>query len=249
MATCRRCQSEVTAPEGTQCDRCDVEYCSKSCENLHWKKHKNSCAKNRPKPGGGGGRAFGGGARISPSGPAKLSPSLGLDEPVPDPFTRLDKNKFLHDRPEVDTYRILIDTYRLRMEDNAVIEGKATPKSLYEPGVSDATDGFRAFLDKVKGKPRLLPPWWSEEKQAECEALGGDGGERWYSLRAKVTKASVIQHYGDELFPMQLRMMGEPIYGSAPGGGNGSMMRRMFAEREAGTSQYQHISHIDASGR
>ncbi|KAK2003939.1 MYND finger [Colletotrichum falcatum] len=244
--TCKKCRKEVSEADWTECDRCDVKYCSRSCLNLHWKNHKKACAKNRnnrPVPqatprGGGGGTAW------SPSEP---TPRRGLDQPILGPFTKLGQGTFLHDRPEVDVYRILIDAYRLRMEDTFNLDLVATPKSLYCNGVTDATEGFREFLARAGRVRSLLPPWWNAEKQTECETLGQQAEHKWYSLKDKVSKGDIIQHYRDDQFPMQLRMLGEAIYGIGPGGHNGSMMRQMMADREAGTSEFRHFTHLDAS--
>lgn len=54
-----------------------------------------------------------------------------VEQHVPDPFTRLDDGKYLHDRPEKDVYRLLIDAFRMRSEDDMKLENKPTPNSIY----------------------------------------------------------------------------------------------------------------------
>jgi mitochondrial splicing suppressor protein 51 len=78
-----------------------------------------------------------------------------------------------------------------------------------------------------------LPAWWDDETQEECEALGTTD-QGWPSLRNKISKADVIRHYGDEKFPMHLRMFGELVYGRGIMGQDGSMIRKMLAAQESG---------------
>ncbi|KAF4822729.1 hypothetical protein CGCSCA5_v002456 [Colletotrichum siamense] len=235
-AACQKCKKDIT-DEGAECDRCDVKYCSKSCQNLHWKNHKKSCARTRTaNPSEPPRYTTYGWAPPSSStawNPSRPTPSRGLEAPIVNAFTNLEKRTYLHNRPEKDVYEILIDCYRLRMEDDAKIVGIMEPDSIYASRSSDGKAGFRRFLEtarrSVNGK--LLPPWWNDEKQQECEAMAADAGG-WSSLKTKLSKADVIQHYGDDHFPMQLRMIGKFVWGSAPGGQDGTQIRRMLASRE-----------------
>ncbi|KAF6806481.1 mynd domain-containing protein [Colletotrichum sojae] len=238
---CHKCQTDFTEP--STCERCDVEYCSRKCQINDWKTHKKRCARTRGAPAPA---PETGSTRYDP-GAGRPSPRRGLDQPIVAPFTRLEEGTYLYDRPEQDVYRILVDTYRLRMEDNLKIDGTREPDCIYSPGQTDGLPGFRRFLAAAatKMRGRLLPPWWSEEKQKECEKLGAESG--WYSLKSKITKADVIEHYGDDHFPMQLRMVGEFVWGIAPGGMNGTPMRQMLAMKESGSLPGTSFVHIDAS--
>ncbi|RYP79911.1 hypothetical protein DL770_006450 [Monosporascus sp. CRB-9-2] len=129
------------------------------------------------------------------------------------------------DRPEKDTYKLLIDAYRLRLNDVAMIEGVVEPDSVYASATNDPLPGFRRFLDKASATTGgLLPPWWSADKQRECEDLGMSSatGDGWTSLRKKIQKGDVTDHYGDAKFPMQLRMLAEAVYNRGLGGQGGS---------------------------
>lgn len=164
------------------------------------------------------------------------------------PFTRLDRCIYLHDRPEGDTYQLLVDTYRLRLEDVYLHEGAVLEpdSSIYASATNDPLPGFGRFLARARAKIGLLPPWWSAEKQAACERLGMHAGEgHWASLRRRVQKAEVAAHYGDPRFPMQLRMLGEAIYGRGIAGADGTMMRKMMVEQEAGRG---HVAVLDLRG-
>jgi splicing suppressor protein 51 len=141
-------------------------------------------------------------------------------------------------------YRILIDTYRLRVEDIYKLEGEVMENSLYS-GSSNGLIGFRQFLRKASARKGLLPPWWTPEKQKECEEFGMTSSD--HNLKFATDKADIIEHYGDIQFPMQLRMVGESIYGSAPGGSDGSAMRKMLAAMEGGGFEGMQGSMFDAS--
>lgn len=193
-----------------------------------WKAHKKVCGRD------------GGTAPGSPSGPdapiagTMLSPPKGLDQPISEPFTRLDNGTWLHDRPEKDVYRLLIDAYRLRVEDYYKLEGEADADSLYG-GAPNGLKGFKNFLRLAGSRRGLLPPWWNAEKQRECEDFGMDSSQ-FQDLRCAVEKSDLIEHYGDPRFPMQLRMLYPAVYRRGPGGQDGTAMRKAMVAMEQGTA-------------
>ncbi|KAE8336067.1 hypothetical protein BDV24DRAFT_178855 [Aspergillus arachidicola] len=144
-----------------------------------------------------------------------------------------------HSRPqnleEKGVYKLLIDTYRMRMEDQYTIEGEVDEDSIYS-GRPDSRDGFRRFLRLVEKKRGLLPPWWSPEKAKACVAYGLNK-DNWSSLDCCAEKGDFIEHYGDPTFPMQMRMFGEQIYGRGPGGQPGFQMMQMMMQAEKGEIQ------------
>ncbi|RYP73610.1 hypothetical protein DL771_003498 [Monosporascus sp. 5C6A] len=220
---------------------------------LDWKTHKKRCARNRGGNGPGGATAtWSAGGSTSSAARSNSTDSTAatggaLEGGNPMPFTRLEKGTYLHDRPEKDTYKLLIDAYRLRLADVAKIEGVVEPDSIYASATNDPLPGFRRFLDKASATGGLLPPWWNADKQRDCEDLGmSSAGGGWTSLRKKIQKGDVTDHYGDAKFPMQLRMLAEAVYGRGPGGQDGSMARRMMAMQEAGALP-GHMLHFDAS--
>jgi splicing suppressor protein 51 len=149
------------------------------------------------------------------------------------PFTNLIRGTWLHDRPEIDVYRLLIDAYRLRVEDIYKMEGKLMEGSIYDHN-PDGLLGFQSFLRSAATIPDLLPPWWNDEKKAACERLGMDASQ-WSDLRCAVEKSDVIEQYGDPQFPMQLRMLAEKVYKRGPGGSDGTAMLKMMASMEQGS--------------
>lgn len=85
----------------------------------------------------------------------RLVPNPFADH-VKNPFTRISNGTWLHDHSEKDTYRLLIDAYRLRMEDDHVHGHENTSGSVYT-GVPDGLRGFQRFLQLAAARPVLLP--------------------------------------------------------------------------------------------
>jgi splicing suppressor protein 51 len=161
---------------------------------------------------------------------------------VEKPFHRLDTETWLHGRPEEDVYKLLIDTYRLRMDDDYKFDGEADTDSIYG-GALDGRQGFQCFLRTAHRKRHLLPPWWSQEKAAECVGVGMKKG-KWSDLACTIEKSDIIEHYGSPMMPMQLRMFGEQIYGRGPGGQSGASMLKLQKMAENGGDGL-HMSHLD----
>ncbi|KAI9855040.1 MAG: hypothetical protein M1813_000584 [Trichoglossum hirsutum] len=229
-ANCAKTESELSGINLKRCAKCQTTmYCSRGCQKTDWKKHKRVCASNAA-------------SAASPSGSTSAEqPPKGLSVVIDKPFHRLETQSWLHDRPEQDVYKLLIDTYRFRMEDDFKLEGIADADSIYGDA-RDSRQGFRRFLHLAERRPRLLPLWWSQEKAAECEAVGVNDG--WSSLASMIEKSDVMEHYGNPNMPMQLRMFGEQVYGSGPGGQSGATMRRVQMMVENGES---YSSHLDMS--
>ncbi|KAJ6782769.1 hypothetical protein PWT90_06017 [Aphanocladium album] len=209
------------------CVRCpEIKYCGRPCQTADWPAHRAVCKCQTST-----------GTAQPSAASATLSPPKGLQKGVADPFTRLDKDTWLLDRPEKDVYALLIDAYRMRVEDLYNLEAHNEADSLV---------AFRHFLDAVAARPALLPPWWDANKREQCEDLGMDASQ-WHDLRCAVEKSDVIEHYGDSKFPMQLRMFAEAVYGRAVGGSSGAAMRGMMMAMEQGGGGGGIHSTFDAS--
>ncbi|PHH79240.1 hypothetical protein CDD80_5324 [Ophiocordyceps camponoti-rufipedis] len=231
---CKTCQKSSPQVTLKKCAKCSTtNYCSRDCQKADWKAHKKICSKQAEA------------APWTKEEPVtvELSPPKGVERGVDRPFTRLDNGTWLHDRSERDVYRLLVDAYRLRVEDIYNLDGEIEAGSLYD-GAPTGLPGFRRFLNHVERFPHLLPAWWNAQKRGQCEALGMNPSQ-WHDLQCAVEKSDIIEHYGDARFPMQLRMFAESVFGRTPGGTDGTVMRQMMMAMEQGAEGV--VSTIDMS--
>ncbi|KAF1835285.1 hypothetical protein BDW02DRAFT_568166 [Decorospora gaudefroyi] len=215
---CTKCLK--TAPESgletlQRCSKCKTtHYCSRECQPNDWKAHKKICCKKQS----------------NHNNSTYSAPRLNdLDLHVRNPFTRLDEGTYLHDRPERDVYKLLIDAFRMRLEDEKKYENRNTPRSIYSGALSSIVP-FRRFLDLAATRPRLLPAWWTAEKRAECEAFGESGA--WNDLRRRVSMEQMREHYGDSGAHVQLRLLAEFVYGLGLTGKDGTATRKQMRQME-----------------
>lgn len=161
----------------------------------------------------------------------------------------MDEDTWFHNRSEKDVFTLLIDSYRLRVEDEYKFQGECDINSLY--GGGNPYTGFKKFLGAAERNNREgLPPWWSNSKRADCIAFARNKrGSKWSDLHGAVEKSDIIEHYGgDSTFPMQLRMVAEKFLLSPPTGdlgggyGSGAMMREMMRIAEDGGETLEHVS-------
>jgi splicing suppressor protein 51 len=139
---------------------------------------------------------------------------------------------------EEETFDQLIDTYRLRVEDEMMYGGRSHGRYAEEHveddrhsqdnGSHSALQDLRRFLDLAEAqigqhrfpdspkKSSILPDWWTPEKRETCErrAVGGPSNTTWSMLCSPVTKEDIREHYQDGFMPMKLRMLAESVYGS-----------------------------------
>ncbi len=215
-----------------RCAKCETTaYCSRDCQKSDWKTHKKTCTKNIPSTSANPSTSTTSSSAQGTSTSASGGTPKGLTALVEKPFTKLSTKTWLYSRPEKDVYKLLIDTFRLRQQDNFTFEGHADDNSIYS-GASNSVAGFQRFLSLAASRPGLLPPWWSSSKAEECKQLGLEGG--WTSLTKMTEKGDVIEHYGDSKMPMQMRMFGEQVYGTGPGGQPGEAMMKMMMMSESG---------------
>ena len=109
---------------------------------------------------------------------------------------------------ESETFTRLIDCFRLRCEDDYVFG--AHYHGIYgerHPGVV-----FLDFLVKAKATS-MLPDWWNADKEIECMSRALKGTDGWANINHAVEKSDIIDHYGEIIMPMTLRMAAERIYG------------------------------------
>lgn len=220
--TCIRCKRPQTnAEEVKNCDKCQTAYCSTDCLKADKKKHQKYY-RHRTE----------GGSDPSPTNPN----NTGLVALTNLPFTRLDLGMYLHHRPRRDVFRLLLDCYRLRVDDDIKFDNIKAPDSLHA--------GFREFLDLAKQRQNLLPTWWDEAAATQCQAFGTRGVAGWYTLERRVSKREVNEHYNSSHMAVQLRLLGEVVYQRGPGGQDGTdVLRRMVRqERDGGFATFHSLT-------
>ena len=183
--SCNACSKlEASSEEPLKrCGRCqDVRYCSTDCQKSDWPSHKSNCKKPDSTSSGG------------LSNVAALLEGLtgGID---------------LHKLSEKDCFTQLIDSYRLRIEDDYNFHGDTC--GLY--GGHSPRKDFTRFLVKAEKRKGLLPRWWSESKKEDCINFGMTSD--WPCLKAAVEKSDIVEHYGDRTMPMKLRIVAEKVTG------------------------------------
>lgn len=123
------------------------------------------------------------------------------------PFYKLQARTWLHDRPENDVYKLLIDCFCLRQEDEYSFKGDVDYDFIYGGG-PNSKGPFLRFLNQAKAAKGVLPPWWSSKNAKARVAFGMErGSEDWSSLACCIEKHDSQDHYGSQDMPMQLRML------------------------------------------
>lgn len=118
--------------------------------------------------------------------------------------------------PKKECYTQLIDSYRLRVEDD--YKFAHDNHGLYAG--EDPQKEFTDFLNMAEKRKGLLPGWWNEETRGACEAMGADNSkENWADLSCAIEKHDVQEHYKDPMMPMKLRVLAEKVYGKRVQGG------------------------------
>jgi splicing suppressor protein 51 len=120
----------------------------------------------------------------------------------------LDNTAFLHKLAEKEVFAQLIDCFRMRVEDEYAYG--CNNIGIYAG--EDPRPAFRGFLDLAEKREGILPGWWNVEKRKECERVAVDE-EGWNDINCAVEKNDIMEHYGDNLMPMKLRILGEKVYG------------------------------------
>jgi splicing suppressor protein 51 len=199
MSACAHCSAPGTpllpAPL-KKCAKCKATlYCSRECQKADWKAHKKACDR--------------GAAAAAAGAPPQIHTIT--DPPTPSVGTTAG-DYFLHTvREQKEVYCRLIDSYRLRVEDEYTFEGKP-----YADEEEDPLVGFRKFVDRAEATGTVLPTWWNKEKRGECEKLAVDESQ-WSDLHCPVQMEDVQEHYGDVLMPVKLRALAERICGRGVG--------------------------------
>lgn len=125
-----------------------------------------------------------------------------------DIFTTPNKPGYLARLPEAKAFAAIIDSYRLRKDDEYKFNGDTS--GLYND--DDPLEDFQHFLTQAEACGDVLPPWWNQEKRRACERMALS--DNWCDINSAVEKSDIMEHYGDRLMPMRLRMLAERATGS-----------------------------------
>ena len=232
-----------------QCAKCgSARYCSRECQKTDWKEHKKVCSSNAGSRAANAAPSASNNTSADRPGPARegqrhSSSNQNLDTFVEKPFTKLHTKTWLHDRSEKDGFKLLIDSYRMRMEDMYKF-GEPEADSLYS-GAPNGQKGFRRFLRLAEAKPNLLSAWWSPSKNAECMEFGKTDNQ--HGLEFVIEKSDIVEYYGNNDMPMQLRMFAEQVYWTGPGGQSGARMLAMRMALEGEGAGGMHYTQLDIS--
>ena len=117
----------------------------------------------------------------------------------------------LSDKPEELVFKLLVDSFRTRVEDEMNFRGDVHEDSAL--GGGNPAAGFRRYLKKAETRSGVLPEWWSGEKREACVAFGCRK-DHWWRLDSAVEKSDIQEQWENGGMPMQLKMLGEEIVGS-----------------------------------
>lgn len=117
--------------------------------------------------------------------------------------------EWLRRLPKDEVYNAIIDTYRLRLDDEYRWQGKR--RGLYAGGRDNKPiDDFRNFLRQADSV-NLFPQWWNPERQDVCERRAE--GCSWNQLMLYVNDDEIKTHYQDGTMVSKLRYLGIFVYG------------------------------------
>jgi splicing suppressor protein 51 len=213
-----------------KCSRCESTwYCTRACQKQDWESHKESCKPKAQINTNTDTEATK--KKITPEVAAAIfSASTNtltkeqeleinriassnnyavLDVHIALPFHQLRCNSWLDSRSEKDVFKLLIDSYRLRVFDD-------------RPHCNDYhlhanVQDFGVYLRRAERQGRLLPEWWCDDTGVEC-LLFASAGEDWSSAVTDITEEEITRYYPEILMVLQMRIFAEQVHGHGPGG-------------------------------
>ncbi|PHH52348.1 hypothetical protein CFIMG_004608RAa [Ceratocystis fimbriata CBS 114723] len=215
LGTCPACQS--------------VHYCKDDCRRTNRPTHRVFCSS----------------LALSLDPAVMLSaPTSGLAGRHDRPFLMLMGRTYLHNRPAIDVYALLIDMFRLARHDRTWPWNQpehTLPAILQDPQhVAKEMDVFleNAMLDRSG----LLPDWWDAVHKAHCLRMGWDVRlNNHFSFLRQGSVTDIAEYYGHPMVPLQLRILMEQFEGAPFSDDKACDYLKMLVERESGetTTQYR----------
>lgn len=210
-SSCGRCgktKSEAVLPF-TACGRCAQAYCSRKCKKNDRKKHQSSCSAKHADTTS---------SEPTPRSQQKAAPGPTLQVQIRRPYHKLIEGAWLRERSESDVFRLLLDTYRLRMQDLYQYEHTVESDSIYHGRGNKDASGFLRFLGLVAQDSRLLPGWWSTSKGRQYLEFARMENRSFGGLDYMIDESEIQRLYQDEGMVLQLRVFAEQVYGEAVNG-------------------------------
>ena len=198
--TCKKQESKTVILK--RCTRCyQAQYCGKSCQQKDWKAHKKCYEQSRKADNG---RA---GGEKQPKVTIRPRVASSDDDDLSQGCVDGD---YLAKLPRQEALRQLIDSYRLRIEDEYTMRGNAG--GLYAG--DDPLPDFRRYLtsaEKLEQSRRVLPSRWTKQTRMCCERMAVK--DAWADINCAVEKSDIVAHYRDPLVPMKLRSIAVRVEG------------------------------------
>lgn len=191
MAGCVICHATTPIK---RCARCHIpQYCSTACQKSDWKSHKSSCEPEINTSVE---------IRVGPGGPDATRPAANARKTASRLFSNITKE---------ETYRRLIDTYRLRAADALLMGGIERGWTYDLRTGGPPKDDFHNFLVKAR-KQDVLPSWFGLEAQHACieYAMNSDGDA---FIGHAIDAEDVEEDYKDKSMPTNMRAVAAYIYG------------------------------------
>ena len=191
-----------------QCSTCRTAlYCSRECQREDFKAHKKFCPLLAQH------KKFVDTEAAAQEDGDQAPRSRNLDVHVEQPFQAIANGTWLHGRSEKDTFKLLIDSFRLRMEDQYRGARMLARGTIYDMRSDDSSAGFSMWLPEVESRVGVLPDWWSKEKANECVRYGMEADDNDTCLSTIPSQISLLNYWEDESVLAQLRMFAERIEG------------------------------------
>lgn len=147
-----------------------------------------------------------------------------------DIFTEPRYPRWLDRLPEAKAFAVIIDSYRLRKNDEHKFGGNSS--GLYNNGEflvryssgnhrsyceEDPLPDFQHFLNQAEACGDVLPvlpSWWNQDKRRACETLALT--DEWYNINSVVDRRSISWHNGaiKAVLSMKLRILADRVTGS-----------------------------------
>ncbi|KAJ5767030.1 uncharacterized protein N7511_004646 [Penicillium nucicola] len=213
--TCAKCkQSESDTLILKKCGGCNsIWYCSKTCQKQDWDSHKDDCkATTRSQAIN---KAAESTAVSSETRTKEQKAAMNcitahlkdkfavLDVEIFFPFHALRCSSWLDSRSKKDVFKLLIDSYRLRVWDDRpyVMQHLFT-------NVSD----FGLYLRQAEKRGDLVPEWWAGDTGVEC-MLFASSNDDWSSAVVDISEERIMGFYPELFMPLQMRIFAEQVLG------------------------------------